>query len=203
MKGLLIKDVYTLTRQMKIFLLLIVAFSVMPGFSSSAFAIVYAAMLPVTALAYDERSKWDTLAAMMPYSTRELVWSKYVLGFLSVGCAGALSLAARVLLAAVRHTPAGAVLTDLPGVLCVAAVLLAVTLPFMFRFGVEKGRLGFMALMVVAMAAGTAGINALEEAIENARVSPAALALTVGAAVILLTLGSVELSIRLYRRHSA
>ncbi len=203
MKGLLIKDIYTLTRQMKIFLLLIVVFSVMPGFSSSAFAVVYAAMLPVTALAYDERSKWDALAAMLPYSTRELVLSKYALGFLSVGCAAALSLAARVVLAAVRHTSARAVLSDLLGVMCLAALLLAVTLPFMFRFGVEKGRLGFMALMAAAVVAGTAGLDTLEKAIGGARVSPAALALTVGAAGILLMLGSIELSIRFYRRHSA
>ena len=65
---------------MKIFLVLLVAFALIPGYSMSAFAVMYAAMLPMTALAYDERSKWDTLAAMMPYSTGALVLSKYLLG---------------------------------------------------------------------------------------------------------------------------
>ncbi|MEA4890523.1 MAG: ABC-2 transporter permease [Clostridiaceae bacterium] len=73
MKGLLLKDYYTLFKQAKIFILLILVFAVMPGESMTSFAVVYAAMLPITALAYDERAKWDSLAAMMPYSVRNIV----------------------------------------------------------------------------------------------------------------------------------
>ena len=80
MKGLLLKDWYTLIKQMKIMLVLMLVFACVPGYSMAAFAVVYAAMLPVTALAYDERSKWDELAAMLPYSVREIVGGKYVLG---------------------------------------------------------------------------------------------------------------------------
>lgn len=68
MKGLFIKDLYTLAKQMKIFLLMIVVFAVVPNGSMAGFAIVYSAMLPMTSLAYDERSHWDELAATMPYS---------------------------------------------------------------------------------------------------------------------------------------
>ena len=67
MKGLLLKDWYTLIKQMKIMLVLMLVFACVPGYSMAAFAVVYAAMLPVTALAYDERSKWDELAAMPPW----------------------------------------------------------------------------------------------------------------------------------------
>ena len=42
------------------------------GSSTASFAFVYSAMLPITAMAYDERSKWDKLAAMMPYSKRSI-----------------------------------------------------------------------------------------------------------------------------------
>ena len=84
MKGLLLKDWYTLIKQMKIMLVLMLVFACVPGYSMAAFAVVYAAMLPVTALAYDERSKWDELAAMLPYSVREIVGGKYVLGVTAV-----------------------------------------------------------------------------------------------------------------------
>ena len=77
MSALLLKDYYVIFRQMKIFLLLILVFSCIPGTFYSTFAVVYASMLPYTALAYDERSKWDQLAAMMPYSARDVVLSKY------------------------------------------------------------------------------------------------------------------------------
>ena len=73
MKGLLLKDWYTLIKQMKIMLVLMLVFACVPDYSMDAFAVVYTAMLPVTALAYDERSKWDELAAMLPYSVREIV----------------------------------------------------------------------------------------------------------------------------------
>ena len=104
MKGLLLKDLYTLGKQMKIFLVLLVAFALIPGYSISAFAVMYAAMLPMTALAYDERSKWDTLAAMMPYSTGALVLSKYLLGYFLAFCAALIALAAQVALSLFQHT---------------------------------------------------------------------------------------------------
>ena len=80
MKALIKKDIFTVLKSMKVFLVIIILFSIIPGFSASSFAVVYASMLPLTALAYDERSKWDTLAATMPYSPWQIVGSKYALG---------------------------------------------------------------------------------------------------------------------------
>lgn len=57
MKALIKKDFFTVLKSMKVFLLLFLLFAIIPDSSASSFAIVYAAMLPLTALAYDERSK--------------------------------------------------------------------------------------------------------------------------------------------------
>lgn len=54
MKGLLIKDFYTVVTQLKIFVILIIVFALIPGYSMGAFAMVYAALLPINALAWDE-----------------------------------------------------------------------------------------------------------------------------------------------------
>lgn len=83
MKALLLKDFYVLWKQMRIFLLLIVVFSALPGGYSAIFAVTYAALLPYSCVAYDERSKWDQLAAMLPYTVRDLVLSRYVLGWIA------------------------------------------------------------------------------------------------------------------------
>lgn len=74
MKGLLIKDFSVLTRQMRIFLVMIVVFAMLPSTSInlSYFAVIYAAMMPYTSLAYDERSKWDQLAGTCPIPKRKL-----------------------------------------------------------------------------------------------------------------------------------
>jgi len=53
MKALLLKDFYTLIKQIKIFIIMIIIFAAIPGYSIAGFAMVYAAMLPITAMAYD------------------------------------------------------------------------------------------------------------------------------------------------------
>lgn len=150
MKGLLLKDFYTLIKQMKLFLLMIVIFTLTPGFSMAGFAIVYAAMLPITALAYDERSKWAQLAAMMPYKPVHLVLSKYLLGYIVVAVTLALTLAAQTLTGYAKGAPIGGMDVFATCVTAVVALLIqAFNLPLMFRFGVEKGRM--LLLIVVAM----------------------------------------------------
>lgn len=153
MRGLLLKDIYVLFKQLKAFILIIVVFACLPTPSSlSAFAIVYASMLPVTAVAYDERSRWNRLAAMMPYSVKSIVFSKYILGYLLVAAAALISVAAQLLFAAATKSAYGiGEIQELVFVICAAVFLLSVNLPLMFRFGVEKGRLLFIILTVVTV----------------------------------------------------
>ncbi len=147
MKGLLLKDLYTITKQTRLFLVFIVIFALMPGFSMASFAIVYAAMLPISALAYDERCRWNELAAAMPYSSTELVFSKYVLGILGMVAATAIALAAKFVPSVLTGTAVDTeslYLTAL--VFCVGLLFISVNLPVMFRFGTEKGRLVMFAM---------------------------------------------------------
>ena len=83
MKALLYKDAMVLWKQMRIMLLLILVFAVFPSEFQNTFAVLYAALLPYSALAYDERSRWDRMAATMPYSTRDIVTEKYVFGWIA------------------------------------------------------------------------------------------------------------------------
>lgn len=148
MKGLLIKDFYTLVKQMKLFLVMIGLFAVIPGSSMSSFAVIYAAMLPMTALAYDERAKWDELAAMLPYSEKALVFSKYALGYAGIFLSSLLSLGAQVALSLIRREPmVSESLLMLPLLAVLGLVMEAVSLPLLFRFGVEKGR--YMLLFII------------------------------------------------------
>lgn len=99
MKALLKKDLFVLTRQMKLLLGILAAFCILPRANLCAFGIVYCGMLPYTAMAFDERSKWPELAAMMPYSAADLVMSKYALGWLAILAGSALTAAAQLLTA--------------------------------------------------------------------------------------------------------
>ena len=92
---------------------------------------VYAALLPVTALAWDEQSKWDGLAKMMPYSKFELVFSKYTVGYISVAAAAALcgTLLSTALIPVIFYTYSGVLgynISVLNILTFVAAVLIGV-----------------------------------------------------------------------------
>ena len=153
MKALIKKDIFTVLKSMKVFLVIIILFSIIPGFSASSFAVVYASMLPLTALAYDERSKWDTLAATMPYSPWQIVGSKYALGYLGLAGSILLTLAAQ---AATRLLGVAFEAVSSESVLyaaCTGLMMTALSLPAAFRLGVEKGRLMLTALILVCILA--------------------------------------------------
>lgn len=152
MKALIKKDIFTVLKSMKVFLVIIILFSIIPNFSASSFAVVYASMLPLTALAYDERSKWDTLAATMPYSPWQIVGSKYALGYLGLAGSILLTLAAQ---AATRLLGVAFEAVSSESVLyaaCTGLMMTALSLPAAFRLGVEKGRLMLTALLVCILA---------------------------------------------------
>ena len=163
MTALLLKDYYVIFRQMKIFLLLILVFSCIPGTFYSTFAVVYASMLPYTALAYDERSRWDQMAAMMPYSARDVVLSKYLFGWIAVAVSAAATFVLQTILSVIWLSDVEG--PSIPVILlsvCVAVCILDITLPMMFRFGVEKGRLA-MFLIIFLVCASAGGIATIEQ----------------------------------------
>lgn len=198
MKGLLIKDWKTLAKQMTVMLAITSLLACVPSTYMSAFALFYAAMMPITALAYDERAKWDELAAMMPYTAKSIVGSKYVLGLTLVLPVLALSMLSRLL---VHSTPL--ISEDAVALLitaCLSLILMAIDLPFMFHFGVEKGRLIYILLTCAFVVTGVNFVEQLADmvnSIETAMVSVVPL-LLLAAAVIALLL-SYLISVRVYR----
>ena len=82
MKALLYKDACVIWGQLKILVLLVALFCLMPQLRLNGFFLIYAGiMFPTTLMSFDERSKRDTLAGMLPYADRERVLSRYVSGW--------------------------------------------------------------------------------------------------------------------------
>ena len=194
MKALIQKDVYVLWKQMGLFLLVIAAMSFVNSTFNCVFLVVWSSMLPYTAMAYDERSHWDQLAVMMPYSRRDLVLSKYVLGWL---CMGAVLLLCLVMQTGVSLLPSGRAtdLTTLMTSLCLGVISLDITLPAIMRFGVERGRMIFMLIIFAVAIAGGVLIDTVEE---MPRIFLPAMAVLPLAAVI-ATVVSIPLSMKLYK----
>lgn len=199
MKALILKDTYVIWKQMKYFLVMILLFSALPSGFNNAFAVIYTSMLPYTALAYDERSKWDQLAAMMPYSARDIVLGKYVFGWLCIGGAAVLSglLQAALSLVIDRAFLPGVMALSVLGALCI----LALSLPLMFRLGVERGRLG-MFLIIFLICGGAGAVASIVENMNNGTVfaSLGPVLVIMLLAAVLLNAVSVPLSMRFYAK---
>lgn len=193
MKALLMKDAYVLWKQMRTVILILVAISLVGGTFNSVFLVVWCSMLPYTAISYDERSHWGQLAAMMPYSLRDLVLSKYVLGWLCM--AGAVALSTAVQATAVLAGREGPDLALLLTSLLAGVVALDITLPMIFRFGAEKGRL---MLMVAIFGAAILG-GSLAGAVEDAGRVPALLVAGSPVIAAAATVISVPMSMKLYQ----
>ena len=202
MKALILKDTYVIWRQMKYFLVMILLFSALPSGFNNAFAVIYTSMLPYTALAYDERSKWDQLAAMMPYSARDIVLGKYVFGWLCIGGAAVLSglLQAALSLVIDRAFLPGVMALSVLGALCI----LALSLPLMFRLGVERGRLG-MFLIIFLICGGAGAVASIVENMNNGTVfaSLGPVLVIMLLAAVLLNAVSVPLSMRFYAKRQS
>ena len=154
MKSLLLKDCYVITKQLKIFLVIIPVIALTTGGSMNALAILLGAVLPMTAIAYDERSKWEQLAAMMPYSKFQLIFSKYLLGYICMLGAALLAFVGQII-----GKRIGIMQTEDSNYILFIAVIgglifIAINTPILFKFGSEKGRFVFIIAMAIIGASG-------------------------------------------------
>lgn len=196
MKALLLKDVYVIWKQMRIFLVAVLLMALINSTFNCVFIVVWCSMLPYTAMAYDERSHWNQLAAMMPYSKRDVVLSKYVLGWLCMAVMGLICVVMQTVVGRFlsgEATSGGILLVSL----CLGAISLAVTLPAILRFGVERGRMVFMVVLFGVAAA--AGI--LLDASDLHFSLPLPLEALLPAAAVLATAISIPLSMKLYKEN--
>ncbi len=195
MKALLRKDIYVLFKQMRFLLLILILFCTLPTLSATAFSMIFVIMLPVTTMGYDERSKWVQLAVMMPYTTRQLVVSKYLLGYLGAGITTVFSVASKVIFSLMNNQPLTFdVLESLLIFPCVGLLLLSVNLPLMFRFGTEKGRIGY--ILTVAVLSASAALIPREPTF-SLTLTPPIIALVL--VTILCNLLSIRISTRIFR----
>jgi len=149
MKGLILKDFYNLSRQNKVILAAIafyIVFSVLnkdPALFGGMLTFLMG-MQTFSALAYDEKSKWDKYALTMPVSRTDMVLSKYVLSGILLFIAFAANLIFMII-AGTEPMQAFTIASSMAGI---GLFFIFVMLPVLFRFGVEKGRFIIMLIFL-------------------------------------------------------
>ena len=202
MKALLLKDYYTLGKSLHSLALIVLLWSVIPMAFLNVFAMIYGSMIPYSAMAYDQRSRWDRFARMLPYSDRTVVLSRYALGWVSllIGTA-AVTLCQGIVSCLPVRTEAAAGLSPalIYTALCVGTILLSINVPLTLRFGSEKARMVsvLITFLVFASVGFLKGLDAGSPA--GAAAFPALL--LPAALTIIATAVSIPLSLKFYRKH--
>ena len=160
MKGLMKKEFLMLWRASRAFALICVVFIAMSAVSQDNIIFLFmpimiSGLLPSTLLSYDERCKWQEFSGALPVSRAQLVSAKYLLG---LGCMTVVLVVTVVVHLIVRRYPTEMLLMMLGGVYGLSLFISAVSLPMMFKFGVEKGRLWYYATLILV--GGASGASA-------------------------------------------
>lgn len=152
MKGLILKDIMNLKKQGIYYLLVIGIYIIISITSGNSFMFqymicVFGGMLPITAMAYDEKADWDKYALSMPVSRIEMVLSKYVLAIIGLIVGFVFSTVYSLIL------PAKVEISNRYLMYPYLIVLLftSIILPILFKVGVEKGRIVMMAILLLPM----------------------------------------------------
>lgn len=150
MKALLLKDWYMMWAYCRALLVIAGVFLVVSVFGDNnmffvCYPIVVVSMIPHSLLSYDGREKWETYSGALPYTRTQIVEEKYVFGFLGAVVSSVLCTVFQ--LVRIGYTGTGE--WRQIGVLAMVFLMLGIlvpmlTLPFVFYFGAEKGRMVYM-----------------------------------------------------------
>lgn len=158
MKGLLLKDWYMMKKYCRAYLLITVVFLAVSCVSDNIFFTFYpcllCGMIPVNLLSYDERSGWIQYSGALPYTKKQIVSSKYLVGLFSTLAVMAITVVVQAIQMNVAN--GGLVIGDFLItqflMWLLAAVSLSLCLPFVFRFGTEKGRIVYFVMIGIFFA---------------------------------------------------
>lgn len=157
MKALLYKDFCLMKKHCRAYLfvmvfILLAAVLEEDGLFMLLYPCILSGMMPVTLMGYDERSGWDRYSSMLPYTKGEMVSSKYIIGLVMQVVVMLLSTLAQ-LCRTLRFGDAGVPIGVLLAMMLTASfVSVGLCMPFMFRFGVEKGRIAYYLMIGMACA---------------------------------------------------
>lgn len=159
MKGLLLKDWYMMKKYCRSYLIIAFVFIAVSLVSNDNMFFVFypcllCGMIPANLLGYDERSRWMQYSGTLPYTKTQIVSGKYLIGLLAqltMLVVTAIAQAAKMIVAG------GFILGDFVVLmllmLIVSTLTSSISLPFIFKLGVEKGRTAYYVMIGFACGA--------------------------------------------------
>lgn len=206
MKGLLIRDFYVIKKGAASFLILSVIYAAIAGLQTGNSFFVWflgfwSAMLPINIIAFDERSKWETLARTMPYTTEEIVSSKYIFSAIATILASVIFSAVNI--GMIFFAEIGSFETLINNIMIILSMgfgFAAIELPFIIWLGVSKGRIIFIiSVMLISIGISILSIDFESSSIADLQFEDLNIHLLT-AAMLLSMIISACVSVGIYKR---
>lgn len=161
MKGLLYKDLFAVVKYYKTYFFLILVFMAASWLDPenlfySLYPCILVGSIIMSLISMDESSKWNMTCGFLPFTQTQLVCVKYLLGLVLASVFLLLAVGGQL----VRMIVQDALMWEELGMMAVMMVscgflMPGLMLPFIYKFGVEKGRLVYLIVL-----GGSAGLLA-------------------------------------------
>ena len=158
MKGLLLKDWYMAKKYCRSHLFIAVLFLIVAFMGESnmffmTYPCIFVATIPTVLLSYDERCKWDEYCGTLPCTKKQVVSEKYIVGLIvTIPLIIITTIVFSVKSKMAGYFDLGETMEIASVLIIVTAIMTAVTLPFMIKLGVEKGRIAYYVMIGLATA---------------------------------------------------
>ena len=173
MKGLLLKDWYMMKKYCRYYLFVSIGFIILSMMSSGNMFFVFypcllCGMIPVNLLGYDERSRFTEYVGTLPYTKTQIVSAKYLIGlFTQIAMLTVICITQGVKMGIEGTFVMKEFLVLMMLLLVMASVASSLTLPFIFKYGVEKGRGAYYVMIGVVCAGSIIATTIFKEGLQN------------------------------------
>lgn len=153
MKGLIKKDFLLIKSNVKLIVLMLFVFSIMTiqgQFDISFIVPFIMVMIFMSTFSYDEYNKWDAYAITIPNGRKNIVKSKYIASLILIVVSIIISLLLNYIIGLVNNNlDLDKFISTLSGTTFATILILSIMYPFIFKFGIEKGRIGMFVITFV------------------------------------------------------
>jgi len=159
MTGLIWKDLLVMRKTLKSYLLLMVVYAVLAylDFFDYGFIITFVqmilAVLPISAFAYDELSKWDRYAMSLPLGRSRVVGARYLFVLALALCTFSLGLFGTAFIHLLQQENLMEMLLTLMVSATIGLLIPAILLPLCYKLGAERARPYLYAIIFIPVVA--------------------------------------------------
>lgn len=158
--SLVLKDLLNLQGYLKTIFVFVVFYSMLSFTMDevsfvAGMLIVLFAMIPIASFTYDKQAKWDVFGQTLPVTRKQMVQSKYVIALIFIVIGLVLSFIITAIATFIKESSVEVVelIAANSMVASVGIILLAIMLPLIYKFGVEKSRIMLMAISSIPIIA--------------------------------------------------